>query len=162
MIAADLLRRAGRHLLERRPRPTWSRVTVIDEFDPADPAYGWHLITDYRRCHPAGIDNPETLSLWVTGLVDVLGMKPHGGPIVESFAHHDPVTAGYSVVQLITTSSITATLTPITAHMSPHLRTAHVDVFSCRRFDPMVAMEYTASVFRASLPHSRSVFLGRG
>lgn len=124
-------------------------------FLPYSPAYGWHLISDLRECDPKAIDDPDVLRRWVTELVDLLGMKAHGEPFIESFAHDDPVTAGYSVVQLITTSSITA-------HLSPHLGTAHVDVFSCRRFEPADAVHHTVQAFGADENLSRSLFIGRG
>jgi len=128
---------------------------VEREFHPDAPAYGWHLVTDYRGCSPVALENSCTLERWVRELVVLLGMKPHGQPIIEHFGHDSPITSGYSVVQLITMSSITA-------HLSPYLGTAHVDVFSCQRFEPVIAIEHTAAAFKANLDETRSVFLGRG
>lgn len=130
-------------------------VLFSSGFSTDAPAYGWHLVSDFRNCSPAAIDDPPRLEAWVREMVKVLGMEAHGEPIIQSFAHDDPVTAGYSVVQLITTSSITA-------HLSPYLGTAHVDVFSCRRFNPAPAIVHTAEAFGASIDHSRHLFLGRG
>jgi S-adenosylmethionine/arginine decarboxylase-like enzyme len=124
-------------------------------FMPYAPAYGWHLISDLRECDPKAIDDYGTLRTWVIQLVKVLGMQAYGDPFIESFAHDDPVTAGYSVVQLITTSSITA-------HLSPHLGTAHIDVFSCRQFAPEAAVLHTVQAFGADETLSRSLFIGRG
>ncbi len=126
------------------------------------PRYGWHLVLDIQGCDPKMIDNAGVIRAWLRGsadgapgLVQRIGMVAHGEPHIESFAHDDPVTAGYTAVQLIETSSITA-------HFSPYLRSAHIDVFSCRAFDPVVALDHTLSCFGEADSHGRATFLPRG
>jgi S-adenosylmethionine/arginine decarboxylase-like enzyme len=127
------------------------------------PRYGYHLVLDIEDCDPRKIDDARAIRSWlrgcgvdeVGGLVEHIGMVAHGDPIIESFAHDNPVTAGYTAVQLIETSSITA-------HFSPHLRTAHIDVFSCRAFDPVAVIDFTVKVFGTADSHGRATFLPRG
>ena len=102
----------------------------------AAPRYGWMLTLDMHECDPLLIEDGTVLRTWVRDLVTKIGMTAFGVPIVRHFGHGDPVTSGYTVIQLIETSSITA-------HFSPHLRTAHIDVFSCKLFDPITVIAHT-------------------
>jgi S-adenosylmethionine decarboxylase len=105
--------------------------------------YGQHLVMDLGGCDLAAIADRDTIVGWVTDLVKKIEMVAYGDPIVEHFGHADPKTSGYTAVQLIETSSITA-------HFSDHLRSAHIDVFSCRDFTVADAMEFSASAFGAT------------
>ncbi|MET7394230.1 S-adenosylmethionine decarboxylase [Dactylosporangium sp. NPDC005572] len=62
--------------------------------------------------------------------------------MVERFALDNPAAAGYSLVQLITTSSITA-------HFAEHTGRAFINVFSCKPFDAVVATDFIVRYFRA-------------
>jgi S-adenosylmethionine/arginine decarboxylase-like enzyme len=105
--------------------------------------FGQHLVMDLEGCDLAAITSRTTLERWVIPLVDeVLKMKRYGEAAIEHFGHEDPVTSGYTVVQLIETSSITA-------HFSDHLRTAHIDVFSCRNFDNDAVLAFCEETFGA-------------
>jgi S-adenosylmethionine/arginine decarboxylase-like enzyme len=97
--------------------------------------YGWELVLDLHDCPPPLISDPQTLIIWVTGLVKAINMKPYGEPTLQHFGHDNPITSGYTVVQLIETSSIVA-------HLSPLLGTAHIDVFSCRWFNPHTVIHH--------------------
>jgi hypothetical protein len=119
-------------------------------------------VLDIENCDRQIIDCRPLIYAWLRGieggeigLVKRIGMVAHGEPVIESFAHDDPVTAGFTAVQLIETSSITA-------HFSPHLRTAHIDVFSCRAFDPVVALDFTLGVFGTAESTGHATFLPRG
>lgn len=134
-----------------------ARRMVLAGYDPhcmvtEEPRYGWHLVLDLHGCS-RDLENGAILREWVTNLVQHIGMKAYGPPVVDHFGHGDPVTSGYTVVQLIETSSITA-------HLSPHLGTAHIDVFSCRWFDPVAAIEFCES--RLGGGPGRASFLPRG
>lgn len=126
---------------------TYSRHTA------AEPTYGWHLVLDVHNCNPLLINNSEVLRDWVTTLVKAIDMIPYGEPTIVHFGHDNIITSGFSVVQLIETSSITA-------HLSPHLRTAHIDVFSCRVFDPVTVARHTERTFGGNGGHL--TFLPRG
>lgn len=105
--------------------------------------FGWHLILDLGGCDPAKLEDPERLRKWITTLVPSIGMKAHGDPLIEYFGEGD--LAGYTVMQLIKTSSITAHCEPYPpAHeqLVPGGR-LHADVFSCKDFDPIRVVTHT-------------------
>ena len=43
-----------------------------------------------------------------TALVQAIGMRPYGEPVIEHFATHSHDAAGFTLVQLIETSNICA------------------------------------------------------
>ena len=55
-------------------------------------------------------------------------MVAYGQPMIEHFATHDDEKAGWSLVQLIETSSITG-------HFVDKNGDFYIDVFSCKEFD---------------------------
>lgn len=104
--------------------------------------YGMHLVLQLARCDPAAIGSRRVLRRWAIDLVDLIGMKRRGSPLVEHFGHADPITAGFSVHQWLETSNLTA-------HFSELLRTGYVDVFSCRDFDPEKVVAFCIERFGA-------------
>jgi hypothetical protein len=82
-------------------------------------------------------------------LLTVIDMDPFGGPFIERFALDNPVAAGYTLIQAITTSSITA-------HFSEYLRWVYLDVFSCRAFDAKAVAEFAAR-FSSAIDHRVAV-----
>lgn len=89
--------------------------------------WGYHLILDARGCDIAAITRRETLDRFIRTLVRDIDMKAYGAPIIEHFATHDADKAGYSMVQLIETSSITG-------HFVDRNGDAYIDVFSCKPY----------------------------
>lgn len=89
--------------------------------------WGQHLIVDMAGCDAAALADREALARFGRDLVAAIGMTAHGAPLIEHFAAHTPDAAGYSLVQLIETSSITA-------HFAEKRGEAYLDVFSCRPF----------------------------
>ena len=89
--------------------------------------WGQHLILDMGGCNE-NITRKESLRAFVTELVEAIDMVAYGEPIIEHFATHSQAAAGYSLVQLIETSAISA-------HFSEHNRDVYLDVFSCKSFD---------------------------
>jgi S-adenosylmethionine decarboxylase len=112
----------------------------------ADMVYGMELVMDIDGCSLAVIKSEIMLRKFAAGMVEAIDMKAYGDPILAHFGHADPVTSGWTLVQLIETSSITA-------HFSEHLRRAHVNVFSCRTFDVDLAVKYAAG-FLGTSPHA--------
>jgi S-adenosylmethionine decarboxylase len=107
-----------------------------------DMVYGLELVLDLDGCDPEMIGNRHRLAAFAGGMVATIGMKAYGDPILEHFGHDDPITSGWTLVQLIETSSITG-------HFSDHLRRAHLNVFSCRLFDTDAALGYAARYLSA-------------
>jgi S-adenosylmethionine/arginine decarboxylase-like enzyme len=108
--------------------------------------FGMELVLDIGGCEPHLLESETRLGELSRDLVEVLEMKAYGPCEFWHFGHDDPVTAGYTMEtvasgshnrtrQLIETSSIVG-------HFSPYLGTAHLNIFSCRRFDVVRAGEF--------------------
>lgn len=120
--------------IPRRTHAQRGRTTMV---------FGKKLVIDLDGCDKARINDPAAVRRFATQLVAHLKMRAYGDPLVEDFGHDDPVTSGLTLVQLIETSDITA-------HFSPYLDEAHIDIFSCRDFDSQAAMEFCAMFFGAT------------
>ena len=69
--------------------------------------WGKHLIIDMSAGDRERVQSAQQISRFVETLVETIGMKGYGAPLLEHFAEHLPEAAGYSLVQLIETSAIT-------------------------------------------------------
>ncbi len=85
------------------------------------------------------IDNKENIYNFVKELVKRIDMEAHGEPIIEYLLPGDP-KQGYSLLQLITTSNISA-------HFMELDGTAYFDVFSCKEFDTDIAKSVVTEYF---------------
>lgn len=94
-----------------------------------DMVFGMEVILDVDGCNPDVITDPEVLRWFALEIVHSVGMNPYGTAWLAHFGHGDPVTSGYTLFQPLETSSFTG-------HFSDHLRRAHLNLFSCRPFDP--------------------------
>jgi S-adenosylmethionine decarboxylase len=104
--------------------------------------FGAELVMDLDGCEPSTIADPNALRQYAVGVVDLVGMKRYGAPMLAHFGHADPVTSGYTLVQLIETSSLVA-------HFSEMLDRAHINLFSCRDFDAEQVIAFSRTFFRA-------------
>ncbi|GAA4259737.1 S-adenosylmethionine decarboxylase family protein [Dactylosporangium darangshiense] len=112
--------------------------------------WGVELVLDLHGCNLEMISDGDVLRRFASVLVAQLGMTAWGEPLCERFALHDPDAAGYSLVQLITTSSITA-------HFAERSRTAFLNIFSCQPFDTDTVTAFVAAFFDASHSTSRVI-----
>lgn len=104
--------------------------------------YGHELIINLSGCNLQKISTKEVLIEYVDKLCKLINMKKLGETIAENFGFGKDFTAGYSIVQLIETSSITG-------HFSNLWRKAYINVFSCQEFDPKAVEEFTKDFFEA-------------
>jgi len=95
-------------------------------------AWGHHLIIDAAGCNENLLDG-EAIKRFSKDLVDEIDMVAFGEPMVEHFGHANPKTSGYTLVQLIETSNVTA-------HFCDDSREIYLDVFSCRDFEEAKAV----------------------
>jgi S-adenosylmethionine/arginine decarboxylase-like enzyme len=102
--------------------------------------FGKELVIDLTDCRRESISDSVVLETWVTSLVREIGMKAFGPPLIDHFGHANPVTSGYTVVQRIETSLISA-------HFSEGNLTAHINVFSCQDFDHREAVKHCTRTF---------------
>lgn len=89
--------------------------------------FGTHLVIDAKRCTSL-VRRRDFLEHLNNELLQAIKMKPYGPPTLAHFALHDPKAGGWTLVQLIETSSITG-------HFVDETCDAYLDVFSCKDFD---------------------------
>lgn len=108
-----------------------------------DDQFGMELILDLYDCDLDKISSGEDIKKYLIELCDnVIHMVRYGDPIVEHFGHENPITAGYSMVQLIETSCVSG-------HFSEHKKSCYINIFSCKWFDMEKAAEFTKDFFGA-------------
>lgn len=113
----------------------------------ADP-WGVELVLDLYGCDPHRIVDGRLIRQFAADLVARIDMIAHGDPVVERFALDNPEAAGFSLVQLITTSSITA-------HFAEESGRAFVNIFSCKAFDTAGAERFVREYFGAKSCRAR-------
>lgn len=116
-------------------------------------AFGWELILDLHNCNPAKIRSRDKITSFVIELCRLLDMRRHGEPWAERFGLNSPKTAGYSVVQLIETSSIVA-------HFSELTNSVYLDIFSCKPFDQDRIVGFCYYFFEAKTTKTRCLVRG--
>lgn len=105
--------------------------------------FGQELIINLYECDHEKISSAEELKKFVITLTDdILKMKRYGEPQLPHFALNDPITAGYSLLQFIETSSITG-------HFSENRNAAYLNIFSCAWYDPDKAAAFCQDFFGA-------------
>jgi len=102
--------------------------------------WGYHLILDCQGCDRSEIGNKENLKVFIKNLVEEIDMKAYGEPVIEHFATHADDKAGFSLVQLIETSSITG-------HFVDMNGDAYIDIFSCKPFSIDIAKSVVTKHF---------------
>lgn len=106
------------------------------------PIYGYELIIDLFECDPKVITSRSKLQEYVDKLCKLIKMKKYGKTLLPYFGEKHPHTKGYSLVQLIETSSITG-------HFSELWRSAYINIFSCKKYDHTSAKKFTKQFFKA-------------
>lgn len=106
--------------------------------------FGQELTIDLYDCDLRKISDGKHIKNYVIKLCDeVIDMKRYGEPLVEHFGHENPITSGYSLVQLIETSCVSG-------HFSEYKKSAYLNIFSCKWFDEKKAAEFTKMWFGAT------------
>ena len=102
--------------------------------------WGKHLILDAAKCAPRLIRDPLVIANFARTLVKRIDMVPYDEPQVVLFGSGNK--KGYTLVQLIETSNITA-------HFVEENNSMYLDVFSCKDFEPSVVQEAVDEFFDA-------------
>jgi len=89
--------------------------------------WGYHLILNCAKCVPHSIRSQPNITNFAKNLVKKIEMVPYGDPQVVMFGSGNK--KGYTLVQLIETSNITA-------HFVEETDDLYLDVFSCKTFHP--------------------------
>jgi len=104
--------------------------------------YGFELVMDLYDCDLEVLRSRKKLQEYVDKLCKLIKMKKFGKTLIPYFGDKAAFTKGYSLVQLIETSSITG-------HFSELWRTAYINVFSCKDYDDVLAKKFTQEFFKA-------------
>lgn len=104
--------------------------------------WGYLGMFDCSGCDKALMQDKSNIYNFVKTLVKNIDMVAHGEPLIEFLCPGDPDKEGYSLMQLITTSSITG-------HFIDHQGHVYLDVFSCKQYDPVVVEDTIKQFFNA-------------
>ncbi len=110
--------------------------------------YGYELVMDLYGCNKRIISSKSKLQEYTNRLCKLIKMKKYGKTLLPYFGEKKAFTKGYSLVQLIETSSITG-------HFSDLWDRAYINIFSCRKFDHIAAKKFTRQFFRANRVKNR-------
>lgn len=111
--------------------------------------FGQELILDLYGCDVEKITDGEYIKKFAIKLCDdVIKMKRFGEPQVPYFGLESPITAGYSLVQLIETSLVSA-------HFSEYKKSVYLNIFSCKWFDSDKTAEFCKKWFGATSSRMR-------
>lgn len=101
--------------------------------------WGLSSSIDIYECNPYFIRSEEKIKEFVIRLCDLIEMKRFGETQVVHFGEEERV-AGYSMVQLIETSLISA-------HFANMSNTIYLDVFSCKEYNPEITAQFAKDFF---------------
>lgn len=111
--------------------------------------WGQTLSMDLSGCPKKHLTNPKKLGKYCLDLCAEIKMEPEGKPLVKRFG--EGALEGYSAVQFIKTSCITV-------HADEYDDRVFIDVFSCKKFDPKIAMTFTKKIFEPKKLKSRNYY----
>ncbi len=104
--------------------------------------WGFALALDIARCNPAAIRSRTLIHDFSKKLVKEIDMKAYGEPLIKHFGEGNK--AGFTLVQLIETSNITA-------HFCEQDNAAFLDIFSCKPYDIETAIRVVRDHFEPQL-----------
>ncbi|HMX58380.1 MAG TPA: S-adenosylmethionine decarboxylase [Leptospiraceae bacterium] len=127
----------------------WLEKKHADQLDDADYLHrfratgAWGLDTglDLHECNPEIIRSAEKIREFTIKLCEKIEVKRFGEPVIVHFGEDERV-AGYSLVQLIETSLISA-------HFANQTNRVYLDVFSCAYYNPTEVAEFAKEFFQA-------------
>ena len=103
--------------------------------------WGYHLMIDAFKCEPHALRSKSTIADFSKNLVKCIDMVAYGPPKIVMFGTGNK--KGYTLVQLIETSNITA-------HFVEETNDIYLDIFSCKKFDENVAINCFRKYFKPS------------
>jgi S-adenosylmethionine/arginine decarboxylase-like enzyme len=93
--------------------------------------WGYHLIVEAAGCTPEALRSKKVITDFSKKLVKEIDMVAYGKPMINHFGEGNK--KGFSLVQLIETSNITA-------HFVEETNDIYLDIFSCKTFSPREAI----------------------
>ena len=114
--------------------------------------FGYELVMDLSGCDKSIISSKKKLQEYTNKLCKLIKMKKYGKTLLPYFGEKEAFTKGYSLVQLIETSSITG-------HFSDFWGTAYINIFSCKKYNQALAKKFTSQFFKAKKTKVRFLIL---
>lgn len=134
--------------MEQTATGVHASVAPLDRDDSAlraaykkEDAWGLLSSIDLHECDADAIRDAEKIKQFVVELCERIEMKRFGECQVVNFGEDERV-AGYSMVQLIETSCISA-------HFANQTNATYLDIFSCKYYNPYEAAEFAKEFFGA-------------
>lgn len=112
----------------------------VQEMVGAGKAWGLCTAVDLQECNPDLIRDADHIKRYVVELCELIGMQRFGECQVVNFG--EGRVAGYSMVQLISTSLISG-------HFANDTNNAYLDIFSCKGYDPGLVEDFSKRFFGA-------------
>ena len=109
-------------------------------------SWGYHLTIDAAGCDSNAIRSKDAIKKFSQRLVKGIDMVAYGKPHIVRFG--TSVQKGYTLVQLIETSNITA-------HFSEDSNEVYLDVFSCKPFCEKDAVRIFKECFKPKKMNKR-------
>ena len=113
------------------------------KYEAQPEVWGIASAIDIYGCDPDKIRDADLIKKFVVELCDLIEMKRFGETQVVHFGEDEKV-AGFSMVQLIETSLISA-------HFANKTNATYLDVFSCKVYDPEKVRIFAQEYFGGSL-----------
>jgi len=110
--------------------------------------WGFHLLLDLSQCN-SNIKDKVKIKDFIKQLIKTIKMKAVGETIIRNFGEGD--TAGYSAMQLISTSSITL-------HAVNKFNSLYLDIFSCKDFEKEKAIDLAKEYFQPKYIKSKFLY----
>ena len=83
-------------------------MTLQNQTELTRAPWGQHLVLDFNGCPKELLSDKKNILKWNKELVEAIDMVAYGGPIIEHFASHSLEAEGYTLLQMIETSNISA------------------------------------------------------
>lgn len=131
----------ARQLRAKEGEPLFMKQDVGTCHNRAEAPWGLLSCIDLYECDPETIRDAEKIKMFVSRLCKLIEMKRFGETQVVHFGEDERV-AGFSMIQLIETSLISA-------HFANASNTTYLDVFSCKIYDPQTVAEFAKKFFKA-------------
>ena len=113
-------------------------------------AYGFELILDLYGCDINILSSKKKLQQYVDTLCRLIKMEKYGKTLLPYFGEKKAYTKGYSLIQLIETSSITG-------HFSELWHSAYINIFSCKAYNHKLAKKFTKDFFKSKRIKTRFI-----
>lgn len=103
--------------------------------------WGYSLHVTLQNCDHGKIRNGDFIAKSFNMIVDYVKMTPYGETQLIHFGK-DPKVTGYSAILFLEESNLTG-------HFVEGDNSAHVDLFSCKQFEPELTVKYIKEIFEA-------------